>query len=111
MPGALVAVQGVGAWDPTAGADEPAGLVLAGNTFSSLPTNAVLLDGSAATLDSNLFEDISGIDLYTQRCGAAPSAVELLGPPPSTNDCAGPTLLLEPLLQWLPAIFETEAVE
>ena len=111
VPGSIIAVQGVGAWDPTAGADEPAGLLLADNTFSSLPTNAVLLDGSAATLDSNLFEDVSGVDLYVQHCGDAPAAVELLGPPPSTNDCAGPTLLLEPLLQWLPVIWEAEAIE
>ena len=111
VPGAIVAVQGVGAWDPTAGEDEPAGLLLADNTFSSLPTNAVLLDGSAATLDTNLFEGITGVDLYTQRCSEAPAAVELLGPPPSTSDCAGTTLLLEPLLRWLPVILETEAVE
>ncbi len=111
VPGAIVAVEGVGAWDPTAWLNEPAGLLLADNTVSSLPTNAVLLDGSAATLDSNLFEDISGFDLYTQRCGDAPAAVELLGPPPSTNDCAGPTLLLEPLLQWAPTIWEVEAIE
>ena len=111
VPGALVAVEGVGAWDPAAAANEPAGLLLADNSFSSLPTNAILLDGSAATLDSNVFEDISGNDLYTQRCGEAPSAVELLGPAPSTNDCAGPTRLLEPLLRWVPIIWETEAVE
>ena len=111
VPGAIIAVQGVGAWDPTAWPLEPSGLLLADNTFSSLPTNAVLLDGSAATLDSNLFEDISGSDLYTQRCDAAPDAVQLLGPPPSTNDCAGPTLLLAPLLQWSPVIWETEAIE
>ena len=111
VPGAIIAVEGVGVWDPTAGADEPAGLLLAETTFSSLPTNAVLLDGSASTLDSNLFEDISGHDLYTQRCGDAPAPVELRGPPPSTNDCAGPTLLLEPLLQWMPTIWETEAIE
>ena len=84
---------------------------MAGNAFSSLPTNAVLLDGSAATLDSNVFEDISGDDLYTQRCSDAPATVELVGPLPSANDCAGPTLLLEPLLQWTPVIFETEAIE
>ena len=111
VPGAIVAVNGVGAWDPTAGPVMPGGLLLADNTVSSLPTNAVLLDGSAATLDSNLFADLSGFDLYTQRCGAAPAAVELLGTPPSTNDCAGPTLLLQPLLQWVPGIWENEAIE
>lgn len=101
VPGAVVAVEGVGRW--TGGG----GLLLEDCLFEELATDGVLLDESSATLDGNIFGATGGLELKTQRCdGVEPPE---LAQPVITNDCEGFASVLEPRPWWRPDLGEVGA--
>ena len=118
LAGGVLAVDGVGPWDPLGGPDgNGPGLLLQGNNFSGLSADAILLDGSSATLapdsatgEANLFSDLAGEPLFFQRCGEA-SLPEIQDGSPVDPSCRSGARPLGPLLEYLLQIVETEPVE
>ena len=100
-PPALVAVDGATSWQESDSGSS--GLLLHGAVLRDVPGEGVLLDASSGTLEGVVFDQVGGVDLYTQHCdGVAPPEV---GPDPvETNDCEGYPRVLEPLLWWAPDV-------
>lgn len=97
VPGAVIALENVGPWD----AASALGLLLDGVSFASLPSDAIVLDGSSGTLDGNSFSDVGGFDLFRQHCEQA-APLQLVSGSVSQNDCAGAPYVLDPALWFAP---------
>ncbi len=110
-PGGVLATEGVAAWDGASG------LLLEGNSFDALGSDALLLDGSAATLAPHpqsaapqAFGALEGEPLFVQRC-AAPSTTQVLdgsGADPACRSAARP---LGPLLEYRLRVGEADVVQ
>jgi hypothetical protein len=105
-PGALVALEGVRTWDE--GADS--GLLISGTSFSGIGADAILLDGSAATLDGANFDDVGGWDVYAQHCADAEPLLVLAGSA-DWNDCEGSPRPVDPALWFAPSVDAVDVVE
>ena len=118
LPGGVLAVGGTGPWDATGGPDGLGeGLLLQGNTFVGLLADAILLDGSSATLAphpdtgaANGFSDLAGEPLFSQRCGDAADA-EIQDGSPADPSCRSGTRALGPLLEYTLWLTETDPMQ
>lgn len=106
LPGGVLAVEGVGRWEPVGVGDLFRGLLLEGNEFAALPGDAILLDGSSATLladpvsgEANSFPGVGGEPLIWQRCGTMDPPEVLDGSVPEPS-CGSPARALGPLLEY-----------
>ena len=83
---------------------------LEGVSVSGLPGAALYFrgPGTYAVLDSTLSDSAFASGTFPVP---GTGDVEVTGPPMDGNDCAGPTLLVEPYAAWVPFILEAEAVE
>jgi hypothetical protein len=102
VPGGVFAGEGVTRRSEADGA----GLLVEGNSFSSLGGDALLLDASSATVADNGYEDVVGLDVYVQRCA------EVLPPLVDGADAAEPwcqSVAWEtaPLLEYAIYLYET----
>jgi hypothetical protein len=99
----VLATGGIGRWQ----ADGSAGLLLQDNRFEGLDGDAILLDGSSASLVGNHFADLGGEPLYRQRCDETeePEVEEGSAADPSCQQWARG---IEPLLSYAPAIVEPD---
>lgn len=117
LPGGVLATEGVEAWHRVGQTEYFTGLLVEGNEFEDLPGDAVLLDGSGATLApgpqtgmANSFSNLDGEQLVWQRCGDRP-APEILDGSMDTPACADQARSLGPLLEYRLWLEETTAVE
>jgi len=102
VPGAIVVLEGIEAWDDEGGT----GLLVTGCSFDGVAPSALFFDGSGGTIaDDNFFAASEGVAVWTQSCESAP-VVEYLGDEPSTNACTGAPRDLDPLL-----IYELELLD
>ena len=95
QPGGVLAAGGVAFWQE----EGAGGLLLQDNRFEDLDGDAILLDGSGATLVDNTFEGISGEAVYRQRCDGAPG-VEIEGEPVDGAPCQDLPRQVDPLLDF-----------
>ena len=117
LPGGVLALEGVEPWHVVADTGEFAGLLLQGNGFDDLPSDAVLLDSSSVTLGvssetgaPNTFGTLGGVPLLWQRCeGVAPPEV-LDGSTPAPA-CEPVARTLGQALEYDLWVAETEPVE
>lgn len=72
LPGGVFAAGGVRRWTDAGEGIPASGLLVDASSFESLGGDGVLLDESTATLSSNEFLDLAGLDLYVQRCESVP---------------------------------------
>ena len=116
LPGGVLAVEGVQPWYDDFG-NTFIGLFLAGNTFSDLASDAILLDSSSATLVlhpstglPNTFADLDGEPLVWQRCEdvLAPEILDGSIPDPV---CEPVPRGLGPLLEYRLWLAEVEPLE
>ncbi len=107
LTGGVVATGGIQRWSapPMSAGD---GLLLMGNSFVDLPADAVLLDGSSATLVGNEFEGIGQAELRWQRCDGVEEPLVSGADAPDCQDQPQP---LEPLLSYETFIDEIDLVE
>lgn len=117
LPGGVLAVEGVEPWHEVGETGDFVGLLLGGNTFADLRGDAVLLDGSSATLEAdtdtgaaNAFSGLDGETLVWQRCGDL-LAPEILDGSIATPSCLDPSRALGPLLEYRLWLEETEPAE
>ena len=105
-PGGVLAMEGVQAWRPVDRTSHT-GLLLSGNTFATMPGDAVLLDGSTALLEGNDFEQVDGLPVYWQSCA------DLSWPegPVEAPPCQVVPHQLEPALEFLLDPWEAQPVE
>ena len=117
LPGGVLALEGVQPWHEVGNTGYFTGLLLEGNTFSDLPSDAILLDSSSATLDlhpdtgaSNTFGDLDGVPLVWQRCdGVQPP--EILDSSVADPSCEPVPRGLGPLLEYRLRLAEVDPVE
>ena len=100
VPGAVVAVEGVSAWQPATEDSGSFGLLLADTLVSQVPTHAILLDSSSATVEGLSFDGVEGFELYQQRCDEALGLAEVVGGELLSNECEGSSNVVEPMLWW-----------
>jgi hypothetical protein len=92
MAGGVMALDGVLA-PATPGGE---GLVIQGNRFFALGSDAILLDAAGAELRAdpadgpNVFGDIDGLALYRQRCGPDTAVLDGSGADPTCRSAARP---------------------
>ena len=116
LPGGVLAVEGVQPWHEFYDTGYFTGLLLEGNTFSDLSSDAVLLDSSSATLDfdaegaPNTFADLDGVPLVWQRCTDV-FAPEILDGSISPPSCEPVPRGLGSLLEYRLWLAETDPVE
>lgn len=118
LPGGVLATEGVERWVAGASeADRGSGLLLAGNSFHDLDGDAILLDGSSATLAMNEptgmpngFADLGGAPLVRQRCGATPDA-QILDGSAADGLCRPAAVPLGPLLEYRLRLGEIDVIE
>ena len=113
QPGGVFAVEGVEPWHET-DTGYFTGLLLEGNTFTDLSSDAILLDSSSATLDPhpetfapNTFGNLDGVPLLWQRCDGieAPEILDNSIPDPA---CEPEPRTLGPLLEYRLWLTEVE---
>ena len=104
LPGGVLALEGVERWREVGDSGYFNGLLLQGNSFDDLPSDAILLDSSSVTLDvspetsdPNSFGTLGGVPLLWQPCGdeAAPEILDDSLPAPACEPVPrtlGPTL-------------------
>ena len=110
VPGAVMALDGIGHHDPDPLPGFPGGLLVEGTRFEDLEGDALLLHDSSATLDDNVTSAVGGYDIYRQSCEEA-AEPEILSGTYGSNECAGPPHPVEPRLWYLPDIESAETVE
>ncbi|HCP47174.1 MAG TPA: hypothetical protein DIU15_14115 [Deltaproteobacteria bacterium] len=117
MPGGILAVEGVEAGHEAQGTDEATGLFVQGVTFEELFSDAILLDGSSATLAPgpttgapNSFSNLDGVALHWQRCGDS-EAPQVLDGSTETPSCSPNEQLLGPLLEYTVRTNETSVLQ
>ena len=117
QPGSVFAVEGVEPWHEVGNTGYFTGLLLEGNTFADLNSDAILLDSSSLTLhlhpetgEPNTFGDLEGEPLIWQRCAdvSAPETLDGSVPAPS---CLPEPRTLGPLLEYRLWLWETEPLE
>lgn len=117
LPGGVLALEGVGPWMEMDDDGELSGLMLAGNSFDGLASDAILLDHSSATLDydsetgdPNTFGTLEGAPLLWQRRGDAeiPQILDGSVPPPA---CEPVPVALGPALEYRLWLAEVDPIE
>ena len=117
LPGGVLATEGTEAWTEGGETGSFVGLALEGNRFTDLDGDAILLDGSSATLVAhpetgapNTFADLQGEPLIWQRCGDS-TAPEVLDSSMASPICTTEARVLGPLLEYWVWVGEVENVE
>ena len=117
LPGGVFAVEGVQPWHEVGDSGYFTGLLLEGNTFSGLNSDAILLDSSSVTLDlhpetgaPNTFGSLDGEPLVRQRCDGVetPEILDSSIPDPT---CEPVPRGLGPLLEYRLWLAEVEPLE
>ena len=117
LPGGVLAVEGVEPWHEVGDTGVFSGLLLEGNTFSDLSSDAILLDSSSATLDlhpetgqPNTFSNLEGVPLVWQRCDGVEDP-EILDGSVGDPACEPVPRTLGPLLEYRLWLAEVEPLE
>lgn len=117
LPGGVLAVEGVQAWQESDEAGELTGLLVEGNSFTGLSGDAIVLDSSSGTLDvhpetgePNTFVDVEGQDVIWQRCEGT-EAPAILDGSAAAPACEASPQMLGPLLEYRLWLGETDPVE
>ena len=116
-PGGVMAIEGVEPWHEVGDSGSFTGLLLQGDTFDDLPSDALLLDSSSITLDlspenggPNTFGVLGGVPLVWQRCDDV-EAPEIEDGSLTSPVCEPVPRTLGPALEYRVWLAETEPVE
>lgn len=106
--GGVFATEGVEAWHEVQPTGAHAGLLIEGCSFSSLASDAIVLDRSSATVEDGSFSSLGGEQIVWQRCeGVDPPSVE----GDTSEPCSSSPRPVEPLLEFHADTTETLAEE
>ena len=117
LPGGVLATGGVDGWTGPPDAVEPSGegLLLRGNRFGGLESDAIVLDAGGACLatspsgQANAFEGLEGEPLYWQDCEEAAEEPAILDGSGVSADCRPSARPIGPFLQFKFLVEETAA--